>query len=128
MKEITAIIRMNMVGRTKEALLEAGFPAVTCKKVLGRGKKKVDFSLLDVTSIESVSAEDRNAAEQITEAHRLIPKRMLTILVNDEDVEKVVSSIILVNRTGNPGDGKIFVTNAIEVIRVRTGETGTSAV
>jgi nitrogen regulatory protein PII 2 len=126
MKEITAIIRMNMVGNTKEALLEAGFPAVTCKKVLGRGRKKVDFSLLDAVFIESI--EDKNVVEQITEAHRLIPKRMLTVLVNDEDVEKVVGSIISINRTGNPGDGKIFVTNAVEVIRVRTGETGTSAV
>lgn len=126
MKEITAIIRMNMVGITKEALLKAGFPAVTCKKVLGRGRKKVDFSLLDAVFIESI--EDKNVVEQITEAHRLIPKRMLTVLVNDEDVEKIVGSIIEVNRTGNPGDGKIFVTNAVDVIRVRTGETGIAAV
>jgi nitrogen regulatory protein PII 2 len=126
MKEITAIIRMHMVGKTKEALLTAGFPAITCKKVLGRGKKKVDFSMLDDAFTEKI--EDKNIAEQISETHRLISKRMLTVLVKDEDVEKVVNSIIEVNKTGNPGDGKIFVTNALEVVRVRTGESGATAI
>jgi nitrogen regulatory protein PII 2 len=126
MKEITAIIRMNMVGQTKEALLKAGFPSITCKKVLGRGKKKVDFSILDSAFEEKI--ENKNVAEQFSETHRLISKRMLTIVVKDEDVEKVVNTIIEVNNTGNPGDGKIFVTNAAEVLRVRTGESGVAAV
>ena len=46
MKEVMAIIRMNKIGDTKNALSEAGFPAITCRKVYGRGKKKVDFELI----------------------------------------------------------------------------------
>lgn len=127
MKEITAIIRMNMVTNTKEALSKNGFPAITCRKVMGRGKKKVDFYLLN-PDIESNLINDLPKAEELSETHRLLPKRMITILVNDEDVQKVVSTIIEVNHTGNPGDGKIFVTNVIDVARVRTGEMGTSAI
>lgn len=126
MKEITAVIRMNMVGQTKEALLKAGFPAITCRKVVGRGKKKVDFSIFDSEFEERI--QNKNIAEQISETHRLISKRMILILVNDADVEKVVDTIIKTNHTGNPGDGKIFVTNVVDVLRVRTGEAGAAAI
>ena len=47
MKEIMAIVRMNMVNHTKKALLEAGYPSITVRKVMGRGKKKIDFSLAE---------------------------------------------------------------------------------
>ena len=47
MKEVIAIIRMDMINKTKEALLQSGFPAVTGLKVMGRGKKKVDFTLIE---------------------------------------------------------------------------------
>ena len=126
MKEVTAIIRMNMISKTKEALLKEGFPSFTCRKVVGRGKKKVIFSLMDEAIAERV-ALNSNMAEEISEVHRLVPKRMIVILVNDEDVQEVVDTIIEVNRTGNPGDGKIFVTNVLDVVRVRTGETGAVA-
>ncbi len=57
MKEIMAIIRMDMIGKTKEALAEIGFPSITCKRVLGRGKKKIDFSLIkDYMTGEDISA------------------------------------------------------------------------
>ena len=121
MKEITAVIRMNMVNKTKEALLKEGFPSFTCRKVLGRGKKKVNFILLDE------EMDNKNMAEEISEAHRLISKRMFTIIVNDEDVEEVIDTIIGTNKTGNPGDGKIFVRNVTDVLRVRTGEQGVAA-
>lgn len=127
MKEITAIIRMNMINSTKEALSKNGFPAITCRKVMGRGKKKVDFYIIN-TDIESELIDDKGLAEQLSEAHRLIPKRLVTILVDDADVKKIVDIIIEVNHTGNPGDGKIFVTNVIDAARVRTGETGTVAI
>lgn len=127
MKEVLAIIRMNMVSLTKEALLRDGFPSVTCNKVLGRGKKEVSFSVIEEAFLED-SSLTKNQAEEVSEIHRLIPKRMLTILVKDEDVDKVVKIIINVNKTGNPGDGKIFVSNVNEVLRVRTGETGEAAI
>lgn len=127
MKEITAIIRMNMISNTKEALSKNGFPSITCRKVMGRGKKKVDFYIIN-SEAESNLAQDKLKAEELSETHRLIPKRMITILVNDEDVQKVVNTIIEVNHTGNPGDGKIFVTNVVDVARVRTGERGCAAI
>lgn len=126
MKEIMAIIRLNMIGKTKEALLENGFPALTCTKVLGRGKAKVDYSLVNAELIEG-NIEAR-VAEQLSEGHRLIPKRLIVLTVNDSEVKKAVDTIIEANCTGNPGDGKIFVLPVSETIRVRTGETGEAAV
>lgn len=126
MKEITAVIRMNMVSKTKEALLKGGFSAFTCKKVMGRGKKKIDFSIFNGEFAEKL--QDKNIAEQFSESHRLISKRMLVILANDEDVEKVANIIIETNRTDNSGDGKIFITNVVEVVRVRTGEKDAAAI
>jgi nitrogen regulatory protein PII 2 len=127
MKEITAIIRMDKVNKTKEALLKLGFPAITAKKVMGRGKKKIAYELFqDVfTNNEGLTPV---IAEQLSEEHRLMPKRMLMLVVQDKDVETVVNSIIEVNKNGNPGNGKIFVTNVDETIRIRTGETGIEAI
>jgi nitrogen regulatory protein PII 2 len=127
MKELTAIIRMNMVSKTKEALLKEGFPSFTCRKVVGRGKKKVDFSIIDDAISERIML-NTNMAEEISEIHRLVPKRLITLLVNDEELERVVNTIIEVNRTDNPGDGKIFITNVVDAVRVRTGEKGTKAI
>lgn len=120
MKEVMSVIRMNMINQTKQALLAEGFPALNCRKVLGRGKKKLDFSL-----IKNMMAEIQTAspvvAETITEEHRLIPKRLLSIVVQDDEVKKVVDTIIEVNSKGNPGDGKIFVMPVSESITIRTG-------
>ncbi|MBV4419568.1 P-II family nitrogen regulator [Clostridium tyrobutyricum] len=130
MKEIMAIIRMDMIGKTKEALAEIGFPSITCKRVLGRGKKKIAFSLIkDYMTGEDISAiQDKKIAEQISEVHRLISKRLVIILSKDEDVKKIVDTIIETNRTGNPGDGKIFVTPVTDSIRIRTEEIGDAAI
>jgi len=59
---------------------------------------------------------------------RFIPKRMFTIVVDDENVNEVVQKIIEVNQTGNVGDGKIFVSGVTEAIRIRTGESGEATV
>lgn len=130
MKEIMAIIRMDMIGKTKEALAGIGFPSITCKRVLGRGKKKVVFSLIkDYITGEDISVvQDKKVAEQISEVHRLISKRLVIILSRDEDVKKIVDTIIETNRTGNPGDGKIFVTPVTDSIRIRTEEIGDAAI
>lgn len=127
MKEVMAIIRMNMVNQTKKALLNAGFPSITCRKVLGRGKKKVDFSLIQ-ESPQELAKKDPSVAETISEEHRLVPKRFFTLIVKDEEVKKVIDVIMEVNSTGKPGDGKIFILPITEVYRVRTGEVGESAI
>lgn len=127
MKEIMAVIRMNMINKTKEALLNEGFAALNCRKVLGRGKKKVDFSIIE----NALSSEDISSpmvAEAFSESHRLMPKRLISIIAKDEEVKKIVDILISVNQKGNPGDGKIFVMPIIDVVRVRTGETGELAI
>lgn len=127
MKEVMAIIRMHMINQTKKALLNAGFPSITCRKVLGRGKKKVDFTIMQLPPQKAVK-EAPWLAETVSEQHRLIPKRFLTMIVQDDEVQKVIDAIMEINSTGNPGDGKIFILPISEVYRIRTGETGKAAV
>ncbi|GBF33072.1 nitrogen regulatory protein P-II [Desulfocucumis palustris] len=127
MKEIIAIIRMNKVNATKKALADVGVCGLHAMKVMGRGKMKVDFSVLDQMGVtEEIGGM---LADGLAAGSRLIPKRMLTILVqDDEDVKKVVDTIINVNREGNKGDGKIFVAPVLDAARVRTGERGREAI
>lgn len=122
MKEVMAIIRMNMVSLTKNALASAGYPAFSCRKCLGRGKKGVDMSVVQ-TLIETGESPMGAVGEHLTESHRLIAKRLFTIMVDDNQVDDVVSIIIETNQTGNPGDGKIFVNPILEAYTVRTGES-----
>ena len=118
MKEIIAIIRMEKMNAVKEALSEAGLPSFTARKVLGRGRGKVEYFLRggDQPSDESL--------DSMSPGPKLIPKRMLTIAVPDAMVEKTVKTLISVNSTGRPGDGKIFVLPMLDACRVRTGERG----
>ena len=74
MKEVMAVIRMNMISKTKEALLVEGFPSLNCRKVTGRGKKKVDFTIVERLVYEGVEICSPSTAEFILEGHRLIPK------------------------------------------------------
>ncbi len=127
MKEVMAVIRMNKVNQTKQALLKAGFPSITCRKVLGRGKKKIDYALIQEV-LNGVELQDNQVAEQLSEGHRLIPKRLFTMVVKDEEAGKAAEVIMSVNSTGNPGDGKIFILPLLDVIRVRTGESGEEAI
>ncbi|MFZ5642588.1 MAG: P-II family nitrogen regulator [Bacillota bacterium] len=126
MKEVIAIIRMNKVNETKKALADMGICGMHAMKVMGRGKMKVDFSMLD----EVGPGEEIGGilADGLATGTRLIPKRLLTILCQDQDVKKVVDTIIKVNRQGNKGDGKIFVAPLIDAARVRTGDRGEEAI
>ena len=123
MKEILAIIRMNKMNETKRALSAAGISSLTARKVMGRGKGKVDYLLL-----EGAKNGYEEAINQLGPGPKLIPKRMLNVVVTDDLVEKVVHTIIKVNKTGSPGDGKIFVESLVDAIRVRTGESGDAAI
>jgi nitrogen regulatory protein PII 2 len=119
MKEITAIIRMNKMNETKRALSEAGISSVTARDALGRGKGIVDMQLL-----KGAELGYEEAISQLGQSGRLIPKRILLVVVPDKLVEKTVKTIIRVNRTGKSGDGKIYVVPCQDAIRVRTGEFG----
>lgn len=126
MKEIIAIIRMNKVNATKKALADIGVCGLHAMKVLGRGKVHVNLSALD----ELGAREEIGGilADGLAKGSRLIPKRLLTILVQDNEVNKVVDTIIKVNKEGNKGDGKIFVAPVLDAARIRTGERGAEAV
>jgi len=119
MKEIMAVVRMNMIGKTKRALADVGISSLTAKDVLGRGKGIVDFSVL-----KGAEKGYEEAISQLGQDQRLIPKRLLTIIVPDKLVKKTVSTIISVNKTGKSGDGKIFVLPVMEAWQVRTGDSG----
>ncbi|MDY6854217.1 MAG: P-II family nitrogen regulator [Thermodesulfobacteriota bacterium] len=119
MKEVMAVIRMNKINDTKRALSEAGIPSITAREALGRGKGLVDMKLL-----KGAEQGYEEAISQLGQSQRLIPKRLLFIVVNDRLVEKTVKAIIKVNQTGKSGDGKIFVIPVSDSIRVRTGESG----
>lgn len=126
MKEVMAIVRQNKVNVTKEALASAGIPAFTCRKVLGRGKKLIDMNLI-TTIVENGELPLDSTGEHLSETTRLIPKRVFTIVVEDDQVSKVVDAIMEVNSTENPGDGKIFVLPIYENYQVRNGEATTEA-
>lgn len=123
MKEVLAVIRMDKVNQTKRALADAGISSLTARKVVGRGKGKVDYLLL-----QGATDGYEEAINQLGPGPKLMPKRMLTVVVPDETVEKAVTTIIDVNKTGNPGDGKIFVMPISDSARVRTAERGEKAV
>lgn len=121
MREIMCFIRTNKVNLTKRTLADNGFPAFTCRKCLGRGKKSIDPDLLRTVLVEG-ELPLNTIGENLTEATRLIAKRFFTLIVDDKDVQKVVDTIIAANQTGNPGDGRIFVLPILEAYTVRSGE------
>ncbi len=122
MKEVMAIVRMNKINQTKKALTEAGISSMHACECLGRGKGLVDFKVL-----KGAEAGYEEAISQLGSSQRLIPKRMISIILPDALVDRTISTIIAVNRTGKPGDGKIFILPVADAIRVRTAESGDDA-
>jgi nitrogen regulatory protein PII 2 len=108
---------MNKMNETKQALVEAGIASFTARKVIGRGRGKVDYLLL-----KGAENGHEEAISQLGPGPKLMPKRMLIVVVPDQLVPRVVSTVIDVNKTEHPGDGKIFVMPIDETIRIRTGE------
>lgn len=112
MKEIVAIIRPDKLENVKKSLEEIGCNGVTVTEVKGRGRQ------LGIT--ESYRGSDYRID--------LLPKTRLEIIVNDSDVEKIIDAIVKTAQTGDIGDGKIFISQIEDVIRIRTGERGNTAV
>jgi nitrogen regulatory protein PII 2 len=123
MKEILAVIRQDKMNVTKVALAEAGVSSLNARKVLGRGKGNVDYRVL-----HGAEAGQEAAIAQLGDGPRLIPKRLLSIVVTDERVPLVVDTIIKANQTQRPGDGKIFILPITDAVRVRTAEAGDVAI
>lgn len=123
MKEVIAVVRMNMMNRTKTALTEAGVDAYFAHEAQGRGVGFVNPKVL-----AGAQSGYEEAAEILGEKGKLYPKRMITVIIKDDEVEDVVKAISEVNRTGKPGDGKIFVLPISDSVRVRTGEVGEKSI
>lgn len=122
MKEVMAIVRLNMMNKTKKALSGAGISSITARDALGRGKGLVDLQLL-----KGAEKGYEEAIEQLGASGRLVPKRAMFMVVPDGLVDRTVKTIIRVNQTGKSGDGMIFVMPVYDAVRVRTGESGDDA-
>lgn len=113
MKKIEAIVRPERVSAVKDALEKLGYPGMTLTEVKGHGKQK------------GLVQQWRGSQYRI----EFLPKVKIELVVeNAESVGPVVNAIVANARTGEAGDGKIFVSSVEEVIRIRTGERGESAV
>ena len=123
MKEVIAIVRMNKMNEPKAALTEAGIDAFFAHEAQGRGLGFVNRKL-----VKGAEEGFEEAAALLGEKGKLYPKRMVTVVVDDADVKVVIEAIIGSNRTGKPGDGKIFVLPVGDAVRVRTGETGSASI
>ena len=113
MKEIKAIIQPFMVEKVLSALdAMEDLPGVTISEIMGWGRLP----------------ERRQEHDVVHAGHGLSKKVKLEIVVGDEQAPRVVAAIATAARTGNPGDGKIFVHDVGQAIRIRTGETGPDAI
>jgi nitrogen regulatory protein P-II 1 len=112
MKRVEAIIRSENLDSLREALDAKGFHGMTVTEVKGRGTQK------------GIQLEWRVGEYKV----EFLPKIKLDLVVNDKDVDSVVKIMVDVCKTGNIGDGKIFISTIDDVIRIRTGQKGTSAV
>jgi len=122
MKMIMAIIRIDKMNETKRALTEAGITSMTATgKVFGRGK-----GFWDAKVMEGAKKDMPEALTHLGTEPRLRPQRVLNIAVSDYNVQLTIDTIIEVNQTPAPGDGKIFVLPLDDSFRVRTGESGTT--
>ncbi|TAN48770.1 MAG: P-II family nitrogen regulator [Methylococcaceae bacterium] len=112
MKLITAIIKPFKLDDVREALSEIGISGVTVTEVKGFGRQKGHTELY-------------RGAEYVVD---FLPKVKVEIAVTNDGLDAAVDAIIKAANTGKIGDGKIFVSNLDQVIRIRTGETGEQAV
>ena len=111
MKKVEAIIRPEKLDQIRKALEGSGYPGINITQIEGHGKQK------------GVTQQWRGEVYKVD----LLPKTKVEIVVSDKDQEKIVSTIQKVACTGTVGDGKIFVTNIDDVVRIRTGERGDKA-
>ena len=112
MKKIEAIIRPHKLNEVHESLLETGFNGLTVTEVRGYGRQKGHKEIY------------RGSEYHI----EFVPKIKVELVCDDEKCEKAISIILRVAKTGDVGDGKIFVLNVEETIRIRTEESGSSAI
>jgi nitrogen regulatory protein P-II 1 len=111
MKKVEAVIKPFKLDEVKEALSSVGVQGITVTEVKGFGRQRGHTELY-------------RGAEYVVD---FLPKVKLEIIVKNDQVESVIEAIASAAKTGRIGDGKIFVTDVGEVVRIRTGETGEAA-
>ncbi len=112
MKKVEAVIKPFKLDEVKDALQEIGVQGMTVTEARGYGRQKGHTELY-------------RGAEYVID---FLPKVKLEVIVPDDQVERVVEAIVASARSGRIGDGKIFVSDVEDVIRIRTGERGPQAV
>jgi len=112
MKMITAVIKPFKLDDVREAVAEIGIQGITVTEVKGFGRQRGHTELY-------------RGAEYVVD---FLPKAKIELAVDDDVADQVIEAITNAARTGKIGDGKIFVTDLEQAIRIRTGETGTAAV
>ncbi len=112
MKKITAIIKPFKLDEVREALAEVGVTGLTVTEVKGFGRQKGHTELY-------------RGAEYVVD---FLPKVKVEVIIPSASVESVIEAVVRAARTGRIGDGKIFVSDVEQVVRIRTGETGEAAV
>ncbi len=112
MKKVEAVIKPFKLDDVREALSEVGITGMTATEVKGFGRQKGHTELY-------------RGSEYVVD---FLPKMMLTLVVNDDQVDRCVEVITSAARTGKIGDGKIFVTSVEKVVRIRTGEQDQDAI
>jgi nitrogen regulatory protein P-II 1 len=112
MKKIEAVIKPFKLDEVKEALQELGVQGMTVLEAKGYGRQKGQTELY-------------RGAEYVVD---FLPKIKIEVVVTDDQLSQAVDAIQAAARTGRIGDGKIFISDVIEVVRIRTGETGGAAV
>ena len=111
MKLVTAIVKPHRIDEVKEALRDIGVSGLTTTDVEGFGRQRGHTEVY------------RGAEYQVD----FVPKVKVEVLVSEDDVAGVVDAIVKAARTGKIGDGKVFVTEVEQAIRIRTGECGAEA-
>lgn len=111
MKKIEAVVRPDSLDEILEALSEAGYPGIMVTEIEGHGKQR------------GVTQQWRGQEYKVD----LLPKVKLEVVVTDKEAPSIINTISKVAKTGQIGDGKIFVSDVAEAVRIRTGEKGDSA-
>lgn len=112
MKKIEAIVRHHKTEAIKDALVKLGHHGMTITEVRGFGRQKGH-------------TETYRGAEYTVD---FVPKVKIEVVADDAAADEIVSIIVAAAKTGQIGDGKIFISDLADVVRIRTGETGTAAV
>ena len=112
MKKVEAVIKPFKLDEVREALSEIGITGLTVTEVKGFGRQKGHTELY-------------RGAEYVVD---FLPKIKIELIIGDADVEQAIEAIIKAAHTGKIGDGKIFVSDVEQVVRIRTGETGEAAI